>query len=148
MIRRGQSQKGNHHGRLEGATPKMQGWSMWWNCHLRHPRTQVICYSSGEVSYETEFSFWFALASFGQVVQESSSEKQQTETSLVVLWLRIHLPMQRTQARCLVRALRSQVRWSKSAHTVQLLSSSAATRKSAHHSEGSTWGSEDPVCCS
>ena len=25
VIRSGQSQKGNHHGRLEGATPKMQG---------------------------------------------------------------------------------------------------------------------------
>ena len=38
-----------------------------------------------------------------------SQEKSQTGTSLVVQWLRLRLPMQRVQIRCLVRDLRSHM---------------------------------------
>ena len=43
-------------------------------------------------------------------------------TSLVVQWLRIHLPMQGIQVWSLVRELRSIMSWSNQAHAPQLLS--------------------------
>ena len=54
------------------------------------------------------------------------SEISQTGTSLVVQWLRIHLPMQRMQVQSLVRELRSQ-------HSVGQLSLSTGTREPRHH---------------
>ena len=59
-----------------------------------------------------------------------NSQKVETGTFLVVQWLRIHLPIQATRVRSLVRELRSHMQRSNEACTLQLLSPRATTRES------------------
>ena len=62
------------------------------------------------------------------------SIKNKSGTSLVVQWLRIHLPIQGMWVQMLVRELRFHMQWGNQAHTLQLLNLHAtATQRPEHH---------------
>ena len=65
-------------------------------------------------------------------------------TSLVVQWLRIHLAMQGTWVRPLVRELRCHMPWNNLAHSPQLLSLGTTTKESMGRDESSHMSNEDP----